>query len=52
MNTVSIQKNPPRDPAQYGTIDMWHNLKGYFFSAGVFGGLGLMVAGGGGYRAL
>jgi hypothetical protein len=21
---------------------MWHNLKGYFFSAGVFGGLGLM----------
>ena len=42
MNTVSIPKNPPRDPAQYGAIDMWHNLKGYFFSAGIFGGLGLM----------
>jgi len=43
MNTVSIQKNTPRDPARYGSINMWHNLKGYFFSAGVFGGLGLMT---------
>jgi hypothetical protein len=43
MNTVSIQRNPPRDLAQYGNIDMWHNLKGYFFSAGVFGGVGLMA---------
>lgn len=43
MNTISIQKNPPRDLAQYGAIDMWHNLKGYFFSAGIFGGLGLMA---------
>jgi len=34
MNTVSIQKNPPRDPARYGSINMWHNLKGYFFQQG------------------
>lgn len=43
MNTISIRKDPPRDPAQYPAINMWHNLKGYFFSAGIFGGLGLMV---------
>jgi hypothetical protein len=43
MNTVSIQKNPPRDPAQYGSIDLWHNLKGYFYSAGAFGAIGLLL---------
>jgi hypothetical protein len=43
MNTISIQKNPPRDPVEYGSIDMWHNLKGYFFSAGIFAGVGLIT---------
>jgi hypothetical protein len=43
MNTVSIQKDPPRDPAHYGSIDMWHNLKGNFYSAGAFGAIGLLL---------
>lgn len=43
MKTVFISKNPPRDLAQFADIDMWYNLKGNFYSAGILGGIGLIV---------
>ncbi|OHD66993.1 MAG: hypothetical protein A2176_16090 [Spirochaetes bacterium RBG_13_51_14] len=48
MNKVTIQLNPPRDPAQYGEkIDFWHGLRGYLFNGSIFaaaGGLTLVAA--------